>query len=78
MHEIFYNLNDWALVNVSIYSLLNALYAVSAVLITFGAVIGKVSPLQLVVLGNQRIVVKSYDSSAIVATTILLFLMIST
>ena len=34
----------------NIYSLLQALYAVSCVLITFGALIGKISPLQMIVL----------------------------
>lgn len=38
---------DWHFVRVNIYSLLNTLYATSAVLISFGAVIGKASPLQL-------------------------------
>ena len=40
---------DWHYVDVDIYALLDALYAISAVLITFGALIGKVSPLQLFV-----------------------------
>lgn len=40
---------DWHEVPINIYSLLNALYAISAVLITFGALIGKISPLQLVI-----------------------------
>ena len=34
--------DDWHLVEVNIYSLLNALYGISAVLISFGALIGKV------------------------------------
>jgi ammonium transporter Rh len=42
--------NDWKAVDVNIWSLLNALYAISAVLITFGAVIGKVTPLQLLII----------------------------
>jgi ammonium transporter Rh len=40
---------DWHYVNVDIYALLDSLYAVSAVLITFGALIGKVTPLQLLI-----------------------------
>jgi len=40
----------WHPVDVNIYSLLDALYAVSAVLISFGALIGKLSPFQLVVM----------------------------
>ena len=38
---------EWQYVEINIYSLLNTLYAISAVLISFGAIIGKVSPLQL-------------------------------
>jgi len=38
----------WHEVHINMYALLNALYAISAVLITFGALIGKISPLQLV------------------------------
>ena len=41
--QLYNNTNEWHLVDFNIYSLLNALYAVSAVLISFGAVIGKVS-----------------------------------
>lgn len=40
----------WHAVDINIYSLLNALYGISAVLITFGGLIGKISPIQLVVL----------------------------
>ena len=36
------NLQHWHYVDMNIYSLLNALYACSAVLISFGAIIGKV------------------------------------
>jgi ammonium transporter Rh len=37
----------WQYIDVTIYALLDCLYAVSAVLISFGALIGKVSPMQL-------------------------------
>jgi ammonium transporter Rh len=40
---------NWHQIDVNIYSLLNSLYAVSAVLITFGALIGKITPIQLLV-----------------------------
>ena len=40
---------SWHEVPINMYALLNALYAVSAVLITFGGLIGKVSPYQLVI-----------------------------
>ena len=40
---------NWHYIDVTIYVLLDALYAVSAVLITFGGIIGKVSPFQLLI-----------------------------
>ena len=42
--------SGWHLVRFNIFSMLSALYAISAVLITFGAVIGKLSPFQLIAL----------------------------
>lgn len=48
--QLVNNPHSWTAVDLNIYSLLNALYAISAVLISFGAVIGKVSPFQLVVM----------------------------
>ena len=42
--------DPWHQVPINIYSLLNALYAISAVLISFGAVIGKITPFQLIVM----------------------------
>lgn len=48
--QLMTNSTSWHQVDLNIYSLLNALYAISAVLISFGAVIGKVSPFQLVVM----------------------------
>jgi len=41
---------NWTQVPVNIYTLLDCLFGVSAVLISYGALIGKVSPFQLVVL----------------------------
>jgi len=41
--------NDFDDVSFNMYSLLNSLYTVSAVLITFGAIVGKVTPVQLIV-----------------------------
>jgi hypothetical protein len=46
-HQLYNNVYDWHYVDVNIYSLLNCLYAISAVLISFGALIGKISPLQV-------------------------------
>jgi ammonium transporter Rh len=42
--------NKFKAVQFDIYSLLQALYAISCVLITFGALIGKITPLQMIVL----------------------------
>lgn len=47
--EQCYNQN-WEYIDVSIYSLLRALFAISSVLISFGAVIGKITPPQLLTL----------------------------
>ena len=41
---------DWANVSINIYSLLQALYAISSVLISFGACIGKITPAALLVM----------------------------
>jgi ammonium transporter Rh len=45
-----YDNNEWHNVDINITTLLTALYAVSSVLISFGALIGKVSPIQLLVM----------------------------
>jgi ammonium transporter Rh len=51
-HQIWHSSSEssWHKVDFTIYSLMNALFGVSAVLISFGAIIGKVKPLQLVVM----------------------------
>ena len=51
----------WHLVDMNIYSLLNALYAISAVLISFGALIGKISPFQLVTMTIIELVLHSIN-----------------
>jgi ammonium transporter Rh len=40
-YQLYNNVHDWQYVDVDIYKLLNCLYAVSAVLISFGALIGE-------------------------------------
>lgn len=42
--------SDWVSVDFNIYELLNGLFGISAVLITFGVIIGKVKPLQLIII----------------------------
>ena len=51
----------WHLVDINIYSLLNTLYAISAVLISFGALIGKISPFQLVTMVIIELVLHSIN-----------------
>ena len=53
--------SHWHAVDVNIYALLDCLYAVSAVLITFGALIGKISPFQLVVMTVLELVLHSVN-----------------
>ena len=53
--------NGWHNVYINIYSLLNTLYAISAVLITFGAVIGKITPLQLIILTFIELILHSIN-----------------
>ena len=52
---------EWHAVDVTIYNLLDGLYAVSAVLITFGALIGKVSPFQLMIVTLIELAVHSLN-----------------
>ena len=53
--------SPWHYVDINIYSLLNALYCISAVLISFGALIGKISPFQLIVMTLLEIVFQSFN-----------------
>lgn len=58
---------NWHYVNVNILSLMDALYAVSAVLITFGGIIGKVSPLQLLVITIIELPLHSLNFKVIIS-----------
>jgi hypothetical protein len=60
-NQILNNTHDWHYVNINIYSLLNALYAISAVLISFGALIGKISPLQLLTMTIIELILHSVN-----------------
>ena len=57
---------DWHYIGVNIYSMLRGLYAVSAVLITFGALIGKVTPLQLVIVAIIELCLHSLNYVVII------------
>jgi len=57
---------DWHYIGVNIYSMLGGLYAVSAVLITFGALIGKVTPLQLVIVAIIELCLHSLNYVVII------------
>lgn len=59
--QLMNNLDNWHDVNLDIYSLLNALYATSAVLISFGALIGKISPFQLVIMAIVELFLHSFN-----------------
>ena len=60
-NQLLNNTNAWHYVNINIYSLLNALYAISAVLISFGALIGKITPLQLLTMTIIELVLHSVN-----------------
>lgn len=51
-HQIFdYNSEtEWKYIEIDIYTMMNCLFGISAVLISFGAVIGKIKPSQLIVM----------------------------
>lgn len=59
---------SWHEVHINMYSLLNALYSISSVLITFGAIIGKISPLQLVIVTIIELVCHSVNYKVLMAS----------
>ena len=59
--QIYNNPNNWHSVPVTIYALLDALYGVSAVLISFGAVIGKISPSQLIIMTIIELALQAFN-----------------
>lgn len=58
---------NWHYIDVTIYVLLDALYAVSAVLITFGGIIGKVSPFQLLIVTIIELALHSLNFKVIIS-----------
>jgi len=52
---------DWHYINVDIYALMDALFAISAVLITFGALIGKISPKQMIIITFVELLLHSIN-----------------
>jgi len=61
----------WHEVNINMYALLNALYAVSAVLISFGALIGKISPAQLIIITVVELVCHSVNFKVLMGSLFL-------
>ena len=59
--QLLNNTHNWVYVDINIYTLLNALYAISAVLISFGALIGKITPLQLLSMTIIELVMHSVN-----------------
>jgi ammonium transporter Rh len=53
--------DDWNKVEVNIFTLMNTLFAVSSVLISFGAVIGKISPRGLIIMCIIELVCHSFN-----------------
>ena len=61
------NYPDWHYVPVNIYSLLGGLYAVSSVLITFGGLIGKITPFQLVIIAIIELTLHSLNYKVLIS-----------
>ncbi|RYG65636.1 hypothetical protein EON64_11495, partial [archaeon] len=69
-HQIYNNYIDgqnldWHAVPIDIYSLMNALFGVSAVLISFGAIIGKAKPTQLIVMAILELIFHAFNYEVI-------------
>lgn len=74
-HQIYNNYNypekeSWHFVNIDIYALMNALFGVSAVLISFGAVIGKIKPTQLIIMAIMELVFHAFNYEVILVGAI--------
>eukprot|EP01039_Chlorochromonas_danica_P011243 gene11243-12541_t len=69
-HQMYNNYNfpakhHWHYVDLDIYALMNALFGVSAVLISFGAVIGKIKPTQLIVMTFLELIFHAFNYEVI-------------
>ncbi len=63
-HQWFHNKNHaegWINIDVNIYALMNALFGISSVLISFGAVIGKIKPFQLVIMTFVELIFHAFN-----------------
>ncbi len=61
----WYN-NEWGFIEVDMLKLIESLFLVASILISYGAVIGKVSPLQLVVMTFFEVIFYSINKSVLV------------
>lgn len=61
----WYN-NEWGYIEIDLIKLIESLFLVASILISYGAVIGKVSPLQLVVMTFFEVIFYSINKSVLV------------
>jgi hypothetical protein len=61
----WYN-NEWGYIEVDMIKLIESLFLVAALLISYGAVIGKVSPLQLIIMTFFEVIFYSINKSVLV------------
>lgn len=66
-HQIYWynSYQDWTRVEIDIYKMMNSLFGVSAVLITFGALIGKIKPFQLMILTIMELALHAFNYECI-------------
>lgn len=71
-HQIFhYNSEtEWKFIEIDIYTMMNCLFGISAVLISFGAVIGKIKPSQLIVMAILELFFHAFNYECILANGI--------
>jgi ammonium transporter Rh len=61
----WYN-NEWGFIEIDMIKLIESLFLVAAILISYGAVIGKVSPLQLIIMTFFEVIFYSINKSVLV------------